>query len=301
MNSELKTKNAPKGSTSGPLQRMQDLLAAHGVKPRKFLGQNFLIDPNFALAVAHAAAPDERTLLVEVGPGTGILTRALLDSHPRARVLAIEIDRRLCGLLREELASEIAAGRVTLLEGDVLASKHRINAELLAAGLRISRQEERPRRVLCANLPYHVATPVIANLALELVPFVERIVATVQLELAQRFFGAPGTSEFGPLAVLLALRARGSIVRRVGPQVFWPRPRVSSAVVELDLIPWEACALKPERAAAFQALVQKLFQQRRKTLRAVLKGRLRADDPRAILRAEDLPPEELLKLLADLE
>ncbi|MCW8129644.1 MAG: hypothetical protein KIS92_04590 [Planctomycetota bacterium] len=292
---------------AGPLERIKASLEARGLKPRKAFGQNFLVDPNFARAVAAAARADERTLAVEVGPGTGVLTRALLESHPRARVLAVEIDRGLAGLLREEFSAEMAAGRLTLIEGDALDGKHGINAGLLAEGLRISRDESRPRRVLCANLPYNAATPLIANLALPLpweppappVSFVERIVATVQLELAERFFGKPGGNDYGPLAALLALRATGSIARKVGGEVFWPRPQVASAVAELDLRPWDGSDLRADEAAGFQEFLQKLFQQRRKTLRAALKTAglaLAAADPRAAQRAEDLPPAALLAL-----
>lgn len=288
---------------SGPFERIKTALESRGLKPRKTFGQNFLVDPNFAKAVARAAGADEQTLVLEIGPGTGVLTRTLLDEHPRARVLAIEIDRGLAGLLREEFAGDMAAGRLTLIEGDALDGKHGVNAELLAEGLRISQMEARPHRVLCANLPYNAATPLIANLALPMdtapETFVTRIVATIQLELAERLLGAPGGNDYGPLAALLALRARGSIARKIGGEVFWPRPRVSSAVVELDLIPWPDCALRPNEARAFAEFLQQLFQQRRKTLRAALKTaglKLESSNPRATQRAEDLPPLELLDL-----
>lgn len=157
--------------------------------------------------------------------------------------------------------------------------------------------------MLCANLPYNAATPLIANLALPMPggpeTFVARIVATIQLELAERLLGAPGGNDYGPLAALLALRARGSIARKIGGEVFWPRPQVSSAVVELDLIPWPDCALRPDEARAFAEFLAQLFQQRRKTLRAALKTaglKLDAADPRVMQRAEDLPPLELLEL-----
>ncbi|MBI3828895.1 MAG: ribosomal RNA small subunit methyltransferase A [Planctomycetes bacterium] len=293
---------------TGPLERLKEALEARGLKPRKAFGQNFLVDPNFAKAVAHAAHADGKTLVLEVGPGTGALTSALLISDPAARVLAVEIDRGLAQLLRDTFAQEIASGRLTLLEGDALSGKHELNAEMLQEMLRISEAEQRPRRVLCANLPYNAATSLIANLTLPLessVPDrsaaspVERIVATVQLELAERFFGTPGSNDFGPLAALLALRGKGSIARKVGAHVFWPRPQVSSAVVELDLIPWERCALKPHEAKAFQEFLQKLFQQRRKTLRAAMKTAdllLAPSDERGAKRAEDLDPKTLLEL-----
>jgi 16S rRNA (adenine1518-N6/adenine1519-N6)-dimethyltransferase len=309
--------------------RLRALLAAYGIRPRRGWGQNFLLDPNFAAAIARTATPDEKTLLIEVGPGTGTLTRALLAAHPRALVLAIELDRRLVGLLRAEFAADLAAGRLTLLQGDALASKHELNPELECAIERLARAEDRPRRVLCANLPYNIATPLVANLAewgapaaggrrLEAggtaragagqdvpslvhsprspVPAVERAVATVQLEVAERLVARPGTPEYGPLSVFLALRGARRILRRVGAEVFWPRPRVSSAVVELTWPKWAATPFRPGEAAGFKAFVAALFQHRRKTLRALLKGRLPAGHPAASRRAEALPPDELLDL-----
>lgn len=287
------------------LPQLKQLLEAHGLRPRKRLGQNFLVDPNFARAVAAAAAPGEGTLVVEVGPGAGALTEALLAADPHARVLAVELDGGLARLLRSEFATAIDTGALTLLEGDVLDGKHALNPELVAAALRISRDERRPRRVLCANLPYNAATPLLANLALPLPAsagapvderLVEKAIATVQLELAERLLGAPGGADYGPLAALLALRARGRILRKVGPEVFWPRPQVHSAVVELEYRPWPSSRLRVDRALAFQAFVQRLFQQRRKTLHAILKKALPAADPRAPKRAEDMTPDELLAL-----
>jgi len=319
---------------SGRLETLKSQLAARGLVPRKALGQNFLIDPNFARAVVAEAAVDVRTLVLEIGPGTGALTRAVLDASPHARVLALELDHGLARLMREEFSAEIETRQLTLLEGDVLDGKHGVHRELIEEALRISQEEARPRRVLCANLPYNVATPLLANLALplrvveeernpsasvsspstratdgksspwhegngEVTRLVERAVATVQLELADRLLGRHGTNDYGPLAVLLALRARGGMVRKVGAEIFWPRPAVSSAVVALDYLPWQDGTLKAEDAWDFQDFVQKLFQRRRKTLRAALKIMgllLDSSDPRASTRAEDLAPEELLNL-----
>ena len=301
------------------LAQLKALLAARGLRPRKALGQNFLLDPNFAAAIARAAGADERTLVLEAGPGTGFLTRALLDAHPAARVLAVEMDAGLVELLRDEFSADLAARRLTLLHGDALQGKHGLNAEFLRAAEQIGREESRPRRVLCANLAYSIATPLIANLALghraafgappavtggtdiRVCParLVERIVATVQLELAERLFGKPGGADHGPLAVLLALCATGRILRRVGPEVFWPRPRVSSAVVELDLPPWDRTALRWDEVPGFQALLQRLFQHCRKTLRAILGDALPATHALAKARAEDVPPGELLRLFQE--
>jgi 16S rRNA (adenine1518-N6/adenine1519-N6)-dimethyltransferase len=122
----------------------------------------------------------------------------------------------------------------------------------------------------------------------------------VQLELAERLFGKPGGADYGPLAALLALCATGRILRRVGPEVFWPRPRVSSAVVELDLPPWDGTALRWDEASGFRAFLQRVFGQRRKTLRAILKEALPAAHRLAKMRAEDVAAAELLRLFREM-
>jgi 16S rRNA (adenine1518-N6/adenine1519-N6)-dimethyltransferase len=277
------------------LEHLRALLTAHGARPRKALGQNFLVDANFCTAIVRAAAPDERTLILEAGPGTGALTSALLQAHPRARVLAMELDPALVRLLRAEFAGELSAGRLTLLEGDVLAGKRLLEPVLVEEAFRVSRAEGRTRRVLCSNLAYNFATPLLANLAAMEQVLVEETVATVQWESAQRFLAAPGGMHYGPLAAFLRLRGGGEVLRRVGPEVFWPRPKVHSAVLRLRLPPWEQTAYRtPREAREFLDFLHLLFGQRRKTLRAILgaapAGKL------AGARAEDLAPEVLLEL-----
>jgi len=286
-------------------QQLKSALDARGLKPRKAFGQNFMLDTNFAAAIARDAAPDEHTLILEVGPGTGCLTRAILDAHPAARVLAIELDRGLAGLLRETFAADLQNKRLTLLEGDVLAGKHEISPEFVAEALAISAAENRPRRVLCTNLPYNVATPLLANLALdECRVAVSSAVATVQLELAQRLLAKPGESSYGALSALIALRAHGKILRKVGNEVFWPRPGVDSAVIGLTFKPWPKPGESPmdslsqDEAVAFQQFVQKAFSQRRKMLRVTLKPAVipKSLNISANARAEELSPAQLLEL-----
>ena len=288
-------------SDAAPLSKVQALkaaLAEHGLSPRKIFGQNFMLDTNFAAAVAREAGPDARTLILEMGPGTGCLTRALLDAHPQSRILAIEIDRGLAALLRETFSADLAAGRLTLLEGDALESKHLLSVEFVREALALSAHENRPRRVLCANLPYNIATPVLMNLALDEQGLgVELAVATIQLELAQRMFAPAGDDAYGALSVTTALRANGRIVRRVGPEIFWPRPGVDSALVRLEF-GRSGSGLTAGETQAFQQFLQRLFSQRRKTLRAALKPTPIPDLPgvRPDARAEDLAPLTLLEL-----
>ncbi len=285
-----------------PKAQIQSLLSARGLAPKKSFGQNFMVDSNFAAAIARSCQSDEKTLVIEVGPGTGCLTQAILKAHPAARLLAIEIDRGLASVLREEFKDALATNRMTLIEGDVLASKHKLAPQLIETALQISAQENRPRRVLCANLPYNVATPLLANLAVDVEGLaVESAFATIQLEVAYRLFAKAGEKEYGPLAVLMHLRTEGRISRKAGCEIFWPRPQVESAVIEMRFRPWPGAGeagLRRDEAEAFQDFLRTLFSQRRKTLRAALKP-LRIPETSTVApdaRAEDIAPEVLLEL-----
>jgi 16S rRNA (adenine1518-N6/adenine1519-N6)-dimethyltransferase len=264
-----------------------------------------MIDPNFASAVARDAGVDEKTLIIEVGPGTGCLTRALLDAHPGSRVLAIEIDRGLVALLRETFASDLEAHRLTLIEGDVLESKHSISPAVLETVEAICSSDRRSRRVLCANLPYNIATPLLANAAADTQGLaLDVALATIQLELAQRLLASAGGDDYGALSAFMKLRADGEILRRIGNEVFWPRPNVDSAVIRLRFKPWSGpdALLRKEEAAAFQQFLQNLFSQRRKTLRAALKPQTLPElGLPADARAEALSGEVLLKLFRALK
>jgi len=284
--------------------KIKNVLAARGLAPRKSFGQNFMVDSNFAAAVARAARADERTLILEVGPGTGCLTEALLASHPAARVLAVEIDRGLAAFLRETLADPIAQGRLTLLEGDALAGKHALAPALVQAALEISATENRPRRVLCANLPYNAATPILMNLAADAEGLaVESAVATIQTELAERLLAGADDAAYGAPSAFLALRATGKILRRVGNEVFWPRPQVASAVVRLDFRPFAEDSRpegpdynSPGQASNASAALGSMPQESAEAL----KGRANAagtDARPSLLRAETAPFQQFLRKL----
>ncbi len=280
---------------------IQTLLESRGLSPRKIFGQNFMADANFAAAIARDAKLDAGTLALEAGPGTGLLTRAMLDSHPAARVLAMEIDRGLSALLRETFAADIAARRLTLIEGDALDGKHRLSPLLCDEARRIVDAEARPRVIVCANLPYNIATPFLANAAVDEQRLgANAALATIQLELAERMLAREDSSNYGALSALLAVRATGRIARRAGAEIFWPRPKVESAVIELQFKPWAATrekdSLMRNEATGFQEFLKKVFSQRRKTLRALLKPSLVPAIPGVLpeSRAEALSPELLL-------
>ncbi len=226
------------------------LLEAHGLGPSRALGQNFVVDPNTVRRIARLAAVGPGDHVVEVGPGLGSLTLALAETG--AAVTALEMDRHLVPVLRE-----VVAGRaVRVVEGDAMA----VDWDDLLAGA--------DRWVLVANLPYNVATPLVLDL-LAGVPAIERMLVMVQREAGERLAAGPGSGTYGIPSVKVALRATARIVGRVGPDVFLPRPRVESALVEVVRRDEPATAADPDRLVA---LVERAFNQRRKMLRRSLAG-----------------------------
>jgi 16S rRNA (adenine1518-N6/adenine1519-N6)-dimethyltransferase len=260
------------------LPRLSDVVAAHGLDARKALGQNFLFDLNLTRKIARAAGPLEGVVVVEVGPGPGALTRALLAEGAR-KVIAIERDARALPAL-----AEIAAhwpGRLEVIAGDALE----INAATL-----IERAGGAPIRI-CANLPYNIGTALLIGwlTAEPWPPFYDRLTLMFQREVALRIVASPAErADYGRLAVLAGSRAQARILFDVPPAAFTPPPKVTSSVVEL--IPHEAP--DPHDAGILTDLTQAAFGQRRKMLRQSLKGFVAARglDLGALLAAARLDP-----------
>jgi 16S rRNA (adenine1518-N6/adenine1519-N6)-dimethyltransferase len=301
-----------------------ELLARHGLRPRHDLGQNFLIDLNlleFLVAQAELGSDD---LVLEVGSGTGSLTACLAAQS--GAVISVEVDSRM-----QQLTAVAVAGftNVTLIGSDVLKNKNRFSPVVLEAierGLGGAQDPSPPaplpqgeggedssgpikRLKLVANLPYGVATPVISNLLASEYPW-ERMVVTIQYELAQRMAAKQGTSNYGALSVWLQAQCRLEVLKHLPPDVFWPRPKVASAMIRLDPDP-ELRAKISDREFLHQFL-REVFQQRRKLLRNVLismyrrqLNRTQIDDAlvphglRADARAEQLSPAQLVNLAND--
>lgn len=232
--------------------QLNALLAAHGLGPSRALGQNFVVDPNTVRRIARLADVGPDTPVVEVGAGLGSLTLALAETG--APVVAVEIDRHLRPVLESVLADAGVDEQVRVVAGDAMA----LDWDDVLAG--------HDRWVLVANLPYNVATPLVLDLLRD-VPAIERMLVMVQLEAGQRLAAEPGTPAYGIPSVKVALRARARIVGRVGPDVFVPRPRVESALVEVVRRDVPATDADPER---LEALVEQAFNQRRKMLRRSL-------------------------------
>jgi 16S rRNA (adenine1518-N6/adenine1519-N6)-dimethyltransferase len=244
------------------------LLAAHGLRAKKHFGQNFLIDDNLARRIAELATDPPGGSVVEIGAGLGALTRPLLERA--ARVVAVERDRDLVPLLRSELASEVDAGRLELLEAD---AKQVDVAALLAAGP--------APRVLAGNLPYQL-TGVLLERAVNAVRAIDRAVFLVQLEVADRIGARPGGEAWGALSVFVQAQfaARRAFVVRRG--AFQPQPGVDSAVIVLEPLPEPVAA----ESDTLRELVHAAFAQRRKKLRNAWQGVLGVDAARLAAAAE---------------
>jgi 16S rRNA (adenine1518-N6/adenine1519-N6)-dimethyltransferase len=230
-----------------------------GVRPTKRLGQNFVVEPGSVRQIAALARVRPGDVILEVGPGLGSLTLALLEAAVRAdaRVVAVEIDPVLADQLPKTIAERApgGAGRVTVLTADALA----VGEQDLGAPA---------PTVLAANLPYNVAVPVVLNL-LAALPSVERGVVMVQAEVADRMCAGPGSRVYGVPSAKLAWYAEARLAGTVPRSVFWPVPNVDSKLVAFtrrDPPPTTA-----SRQEVF-AVIDAAFGQRRKTLRAALAG-----------------------------
>ena len=261
-------------------ESLRAVIARHGLAPRRSLGQHFLLDPVLLDRIVACAAPLDDAHVIEVGPGPGGLTRALLAS-PAASVTAIELDSRAVVALAELAARH--PGRLAVIRADALEADP---AALVAA----------PRAIV-ANLPYNVGTAMLVRWLQRAGAF-RSMTLMFQQEVAARIVARPGDTAYGRLAVLAALTVRASVVLRVPAGAFWPPPKVDSAVVRLDPLERQQA---PDLLAAVATVTAAAFGQRRKMLRASLRGLggeamlARLDiDPR--LRAETLAPEDFVRI-----
>jgi 16S rRNA (adenine1518-N6/adenine1519-N6)-dimethyltransferase len=230
-----------------------------GFRPRKRFGQHFLIDQRVAerIAAVVQAGPDQAVL--EVGPGTGALTTALVRLCGRA--IGVEIDRDLVAGLRQRFPPQ----KLRLVEGDIL----RVDLAALLA------EEQAARLVVVGNLPYNITAPLLIRL-LEQRSCIDKAVLMVQREVAERLTAEPGSRRYGQITLQLALWAEVRLVMVVEPRAFRPVPKVHSAVIECRFSGQPRCALDDERT--FRRLVRTAFGQRRKMLRNSLLAMLPAQD-----------------------
>jgi len=270
-------------SPGAPRVNVLRLLQAHGIRPDTDLGQHFLVDENLVDLSLRAAGVTAGDVVLEVGAGPGVLTAAL--ARAAGTVHAVELDRRMAPMLGEAVAG---LGDVRLHWGDAM----RLDLEAL----------DPAPTLLVANLPYAIATPLVADSTWRL-PALRGWCVMVQREVADRWLAPPGSPAYGAPSVLLQLSTRATFRRNVGREVFAPPPRVDSALVAL-------ARTGPGAPPAVRALVRAAFAQRRKTLANTL-GAAGADRAavRACLdrlglpptaRAEDLAPPAFARLAEEL-
>lgn len=237
-------------------------LAAAGLKPQSHFGQNFLIDLNLVDLIARSAGLTKQDVVLEVGTGVGSLTTRLADQA--AAVVSVEIDQHLFRLASAELAD---CDNVALLQCDALQNKHTLRPELMLAVRQRLAATNGSRFLLVANLPYNVATPIISNLLHEN-PMPDVMVVTIQKEMADRLIAHPGTKDYGALSVWVQTLGRAEIVRELSPTVFWPRPKVHSAIVKIDTSQQQRAEIADLKY--FHETLRALFFHRRKYLRSVV-------------------------------
>ncbi len=271
------------------LPPLRAVIATHGLQAKKALGQNFLLDLNLTAKIARSAGDLSGADVLEIGPGPGGLTRGLLAEGAR-RVVAVEKDTR-CRPALDEIAAAYP-GRLEIVEGDALRLDH---AALL-----------RPPVKIVANLPYNVGTELLTRWLdpPEWPPFWESLTLMFQREVAERIVAEPGSKAYGRLSILARWRTEPRIVMDLPPQAFTPAPKVHSAVVHLKR---RAAPLYPAEPRMLTRVVAAAFGQRRKMLRAALKGmapdietRLEAAGIAPTARAEEISLERFCALAREL-
>lgn len=241
---------------------LMSLFQQHGINPRGDLGQNFLIDVNLIEFAVRSAELDPRDVVLEVGSGTGGMTAFL--ARDAGHVISVDVDKNMSMLAAESVEG---ASNVTMINEDILRNKNSL-APHVCEQIRTSLSRiPNSRLKLVANLPYSVATPVISNLIASDLPW-DRMVCTIQWELAEKMVAEPGTSKYSALSVWLQSHASVRILRWLGPNVFWPRPKVDSAIVSLWRNTEKSDGISDR--SFFQDFVRRAFTLRRKFIRSVL-------------------------------
>jgi len=239
---------------------------AMGIRPQTRLGQNFLIDLNLLRLLHESGNISQNDVILEVGTGTGSLTAPM--ANKAAVVITVEVDPVMQNLAKQEL---FGRENIRFLKIDILKNKNRLRDEVLD----IIREElskpgvdgEKRQFKLVANLPYNVATPLISNLLLTDVP-PSLMCVTIQKELADRIVAKPRSKDWGALSLWIQSQCRAEIVRIMPPTVFWPRPKVESAIIRLTLD--EKRRNKMPDLKFYNEFFRAMFFHRRKFLRAEL-------------------------------
>ena len=244
------------------LSYLRELFQVNRLHPKNKLGQNFLIDLNLIDLILNAAELTRADLALEIGSGTGSLTVRLAELA--GAVLSVEIDPAFFALAEETVH---AHDNVRIVNADALKNKNQMNPEVLTA-LEEMRAKYRPERVkLVANLPYAVATPVISNLLIAGIEL-ERMIVTVQWEIAEKLIAKPSTKDYGALAVMVQSVADTEVLRKLAPTVFWPRPQVESGIVKI--VPNAEKRARIPDVPRFRNFLRDVYSHRRKNLRGAI-------------------------------
>ncbi|MHC4661282.1 MAG: 16S rRNA (adenine(1518)-N(6)/adenine(1519)-N(6))-dimethyltransferase RsmA [Planctomycetota bacterium] len=287
---------------------LRELLSARGIRPRRAMGQNFLIDHNMLRFIVRQAELSKSDLVLEIGPGPGHFTGLLAAAA--GHVIAVEIDSKLADICREYLAGTTNA---EVINADILARKSEINPEVMALCRKLHGGALAGLKMV-SNLPYSAATPAVLNLLESDLRF-DFLLVLVQDEIAEKFTAEPNSADYGTVSVLTQAAADIEYVRSVPRQLFWPEPEVESALVRIT--PRREPLLSEPRFPAFRGFVKLLFSQRRKTLlktishssqrnsspvsgRKEIEGALENLGAAKNARAQELTVEELAKLFLEI-
>lgn len=295
----------PTPEENGPRQQRQTIsfltrrFREVGLRPASRHGQDFLIDMNLQQLLVDAAQLNETDLVLEVGTGTGALTA--LIARQAGAVITVEIDQHLHQLASEELWD---FKNISMLKCDVLHNKNKLSREVLEAI--DSRINETIHFKLVANLPYNIATPLISNL-LGCAHPPRSITVTIQKEVAERILAKPATKHYGHLSVWVQSQCAVECIRLMPPTVFWPRPKVESAIIQLTLEQDRRDQISD--LFFFHRFTRALFLHRRKFLRSVVASAMKRELEKSAVdraiadaglqsdqRAEQLSVEEILTL-----
>ena len=249
-------------------RQIRQFLESAGIKPNKRLGQHFLIDLNLMRLLVDSADIQNNDIVLEVGCGTGSLTGILAEKA--GRVIAVELDGKLFEIAHQQHAKD---ENIDFLNVDVLKNKRTIN-DTVTKVLKLARERYDGRILLVANLPYNAASPLILNLIRGPI-IADGMYVTVQKEVADRMTAAPNGKEYGVLSIFLAATGNTRMIRRLKPEVFWPKPQVDSAMV--GYVRDEAKAGRINDVELFGEIVSLFLGHRRKTVKAcsrLVSGRL---------------------------
>lgn len=275
---------------------IQEILAIHGLRPNRRLGQNFLIDLNLMRLFIDKADVSSDDIVIEVGPGTGSMSESLAEKA--GFFIAVEYDRGLAGVVRERIGDR---ENVCVIEGDVLKNQNSLNAQLVETVANV-KSKFSGKSKLVANLPYDVSSALIINLLIGSVK-VDEMCVTVQREIAEKMAAKPGDDLYGTLSVFMGAYGRAEIFHKLGNKVFWPQPKVDSAMI--NFVRGHRNVIDDD---VFRQVVGMFFQHRRKTIGACRKfapEKLKGVDWQRLfndlkidrlLRAGDLSPDDYVRI-----